>query len=45
MITDWKYPVGWLASDGTSLDGERTAFFDALRLMYLSDEYDTSTMV
>lgn len=44
-ITDWKHPAGWLVYDETSLDGGRTAFFDALRLTYLLDEYDTSTMV
>jgi hypothetical protein len=45
MITDLNHPLGWLVSDETSLDGGRTAFFDALLLTYLLDEYDTSTNV
>jgi hypothetical protein len=33
---------GWLISDGTPLDGGRTAFFNALRLTYILDASDTT---
>jgi len=33
---------GWLICDGTPLEGGRTAFFDAFRLTYTSNESDTA---
>lgn len=37
-----KLGSGWLISDGTPLDGGRSAFFDALRLTYILDQADTT---